>query len=105
MAVPGLDPEGPEDLDGSGKDVHYVHKRVRRMHEDMVGRGLFGEIVLDQQMPADTLDIDHAEGPAFAKGAGRAIGPGACLVLPVRHLGEPLREIDAIRRVIDHCSR
>jgi hypothetical protein len=67
--------------------------------------GRFGVIVLHEQMPADAFDIDHAEGSAFAEGAGRAMGPGARLVFPVRHRGEPLREIDAIRRMIDYGPR
>jgi hypothetical protein len=52
-------------------------------------------------MPADAFDIDHSEGSALAEGAGRAMGSGACLVLSVRHPGEPLRQINAIRRMIN----
>jgi hypothetical protein len=73
------------------------------MHEDTVGRSLFGKIMLDQQLSADAFKIDHTERSAFAEGAGRAMRARACLVFAIRHRGEPLREVDAICWVVDHC--
>lgn len=92
--------EDPSHAGSDGDEVEEIHTASRREHLHQTTVGADGSVVLDDEVPADRLDVDHAAALLISEHTCAPMPLGARLVVRVRETEEPRFEVDVIAGLV-----
>ena len=100
VAVFGCHLERPAHGGGDGDEVEEVHPARGRVH--LHGRAVCADepVVLDDQVAADRLDVDHAAALLVGEHACASMALGAGLVVGIGEPEEPGFEVDLVAGLV-----
>src|SRR5262245_22921012 len=91
----------PSNRGGDRYEVQEIHLACCRVHLDIGGVESNGSVVLDDEVAADRLDVDHAPTEFVVEHAGGLVAARARLVLLVRESEQPRLEVDLFARYVE----